>query len=277
MVRIDGKGFTKFTRAHGFAKPNDTAGLQLMDAAACGVMREFPYDIVLGFGQSDEFSFVFRRDTVVYKRRMSKILSLVVSYFTGWYVRLWSSYFPGVEMRWVPAFDGRCVLYPNQRALRDYLAWRQVDVHVNCQYNTCYWMLYREEVGTAGDGEDVEDAKVGMRVQNMLKGTMTSDKNEIMFQRGVNYNNLPLMWRKGSVCVWVEEGDETNRENGKNGENGENGKNVKNVENGAAEVGVQRGTAKRKKKKTLQVLHEDIIKDAFWVRHPWVLGDEIST
>lgn len=244
-----------------------------MNAAACGVMREFPYDIVLGFGQSDEYSFVFRRDTVLYKRRMSKLLSLVVSYFTGWYVRLWSSYFPGVEMRWLPAFDGRCVLYPNQRVLRDYLAWRQVDVHVNCQYNTCYWMLYREEIGSAGDGEEVEeDARVGRRVQGMLKGTTTCDKNEIMFQRGVNYNNLPLMWRKGSVCVWVEEGDETTGAHGAKEENGEN-----RVAVGDAEVGGRGGTAKRKKKRTLQVLHEDIIKDAFWARHPCVLGDAIST
>ncbi len=264
VVRIDGKGFTKFTRAHGFSKPNDSEGLHLMNAAACAVMREFPFDIVLGFGQSDEYSFVFRRDSLIYKRRMSKLLSLVVSYFTGWYVRLWSAYFPGVELQWVPAFDGRCVLYPNERVLRDYLAWRQVDVHVNCQYNTCYWMLYREEIdkagGGGGDGVEEIDVGVGKRVQGMLKGTMTSDKNEIMFQRGVNYNNLPPMWRKGSVCVWVEDGTDGTDGTGNEKKSGEN------------EVGIREGATKRKKKRTLQVLHEDMIKDAFWARHPWVLS-----
>ena len=91
----------------------------------------------------------------------------------------------------------------------------------------------------------------------MLKGTMTCDKNEIMFQRGVNYNNLPPMWRKGSVCVWVEDEEETTGATEKEGKDGK--------------------MAKRKKKRTLRVLHEDIIKDAFWARYPWVLGDKIPT
>ena len=41
---------------------------------------------------------------------------------------------------------------------------------------------------------------------------------------------------------------------------------------GENEVGIREGATKRKKKRTLQVLHEDIIKDAFWARHPWVLS-----
>lgn len=54
VVRIDGHGFHKFSDAHGFTKPNDEPALQLMDTAARGVMDEFK-DIVLAFGESDEF------------------------------------------------------------------------------------------------------------------------------------------------------------------------------------------------------------------------------
>ena len=39
-------------------KPNDHRGLELMDNAAVCLMREFP-DIILGFGQSDEFRYVY--------------------------------------------------------------------------------------------------------------------------------------------------------------------------------------------------------------------------
>jgi tRNA(His) guanylyltransferase len=35
-------------------KPNDSRGLELMDHAAIKLMTEFP-DIILGFGQSDEY------------------------------------------------------------------------------------------------------------------------------------------------------------------------------------------------------------------------------
>ncbi len=39
-----------------------------MNRAAKGVMQEFP-DIVLAFGESDEYSFLMRRDATVYGRR----------------------------------------------------------------------------------------------------------------------------------------------------------------------------------------------------------------
>lgn len=60
VMRLDGRGFHKFSKAHNFAKPNDARALSLMNAAAVAVMDEF-HDIVLGYGESDEFSFVFRK------------------------------------------------------------------------------------------------------------------------------------------------------------------------------------------------------------------------
>ena len=32
-------------------------------------------------------------------------------------------------------------MYPTDAILRDYLKWRQVDTHINNQYNTCFWAL----------------------------------------------------------------------------------------------------------------------------------------
>lgn len=37
-----------------FEKPNDRRALELMNAAAVGVMRELP-DLVVGYGVSDEY------------------------------------------------------------------------------------------------------------------------------------------------------------------------------------------------------------------------------
>ena len=59
VVRIDGKGFHKFSDAHKFAKPNEKAALDLMNKCAVNVMTEFN-EILLSYGQSDEYSFVFR-------------------------------------------------------------------------------------------------------------------------------------------------------------------------------------------------------------------------
>lgn len=71
VVRIDGKGFHRFSDQHGFDKPNDRRAIDLMNAAARRVM-ESPagMEIVLAFGESDEFSFVFNRSCDLFGRRV---------------------------------------------------------------------------------------------------------------------------------------------------------------------------------------------------------------
>ena len=60
--------YHRFSDAHQFIKPNDERGLRLMSRSAEQVMSEFK-DIVLAYGQSDEYSFVFRKKTHAYNRR----------------------------------------------------------------------------------------------------------------------------------------------------------------------------------------------------------------
>ena len=47
----------RLSEEHNFVKPNDERALQLMDHAARDVMNEFK-DIVLAFGESDEYRLV---------------------------------------------------------------------------------------------------------------------------------------------------------------------------------------------------------------------------
>ena len=113
---------------------------------------------MLAYGESDEYSFVLRKSTTLYGmvrspiacprlakqlginalicvagRRASKLVSVIVSLFSAAYVRYWAAYLPSKPLLSTPCFDGRAVLYPSDRNLRDYLAWRQVDAHVNNQ------------------------------------------------------------------------------------------------------------------------------------------------
>lgn len=68
VVRLDGRGFTKFCKMHSFRKPNDPRALRLMNAAAAAVVKNFS-DIAIAYGQSDEYSFVFRREAALFNRR----------------------------------------------------------------------------------------------------------------------------------------------------------------------------------------------------------------
>ncbi|KAG8739855.1 tRNA-His guanylyltransferase [Ceratobasidium sp. 414] len=170
VLRIDGHAFHKFSDAHGFQKPNDKRALCLMDKAAQTLMEEYP-DIVLAFGESDEFS---------------KIVSMLTSLFTSAYVFHWKTFFPDTTLTYPPSFDGRVVLYPGKQEVRDYFAWRQADTHINNLYNTTFWALVQQGGMTAREAE------------TRLKARPTSSPIHY-FQ--INYNVLPERFKKGSVLV----------------------------------------------------------------------------
>lgn len=57
----------------------------------------------------------------------SKIMTVVTSLFASSYVFEWPNHMADSKLLYPPTFDGRVVLYPTDKNLRDYLAWRQVD------------------------------------------------------------------------------------------------------------------------------------------------------
>ncbi|TFK34606.1 Thg1 C terminal domain-containing protein [Crucibulum laeve] len=192
VFRLDGHSFHRFSERHNFSKPNDVRALQLMDRAAQDLMEEYG-DIVLGFGESDEFSFLLRKSTTLYNRRNVKIVSTLTSLFTASYVFHWPTYFPDTSLQYPPSFDGRIVLYPGDKFIRDYFAWRQADTHINNLYNTVFWALVQQ------GGQTTTEAHA------TLRGTFSKQKHEILFsQFGINYNQLDERYRKGSVLVREE-------------------------------------------------------------------------
>ena len=104
-------------------------------------------EIIIGYGQSDEYSFVFKRSSTTYGRRGEKLISTLVSHFTSAYIFNWKEYFFDEELQYPPTFDGRIVLYPTIENLMDYLSWRQADCHINNLYNTTFWLLVQNNSG----------------------------------------------------------------------------------------------------------------------------------
>lgn len=147
--------------------------------------------IVMGYGQSDEYSIVFHKSCDLYNRRAEKILSVIVSSFTSAYVFYWSEYFD-IPLQYPPCFDGRVISYPTEEILIDYFRWRQADCHVNNLYNTTFWAL-------------VKSGLTESQAHSTLKGSTSADKNSILFdQFGINYNNESSMFKKGTVLTRPE-------------------------------------------------------------------------
>ncbi|EQB52134.1 tRNA(His) guanylyltransferase [Colletotrichum gloeosporioides] len=256
VVRIDGRGFTKLCAKYQFEKPNDKRALDLMNAAARVVVTELP-DITIAYGVSDEYSFVFHKSCTLFERRASKLVSTVVSTFTANYIYLWSQYFPDTPLSPpLPSFDGRAVCYPTVSNLRDYMSWRQVDCHINNLYNTTFWSLI--QLG----GYDNKEA------EQRLAGTVSGDKNEILFSKfNINYNNEPEMYKKGSVIFRDYELVEPGTHN------------ASEAADALAEPTQQsKSQAEKEKKKRnkarVVIEHLDIIKDDFWDRRPWLLSNK---
>ncbi|KAI9744439.1 MAG: tRNA-His guanylyltransferase [Claussenomyces sp. TS43310] len=254
VVRIDGRGFHKFSDKYCFEKPNDRRALDLMNAAAKAVMNDLP-DIVVAYGISDEYSFVLHRTCSLFERRSSKLVTTIVSTFSAYYVFLWSSFFPGVLLNSpLPSFDGRAVLYPSVQNLRDYMSWRQVDCHINNLYNTTFWALIQK------GGMDATEA------EKELAGSLAADKNEILFSRfHINYNNEPDIYKKGSVVFRDYELNEP----------GAVSQVVEVNDAGVGQPEVSRTQAEKDRKKRskarITIEHVDVIRDEFWDRRPWLL------
>ncbi|XP_038210402.1 probable tRNA(His) guanylyltransferase [Zerene cesonia] len=189
VVRLDGKCFHKFSDDHNFEKPNDIRALRLMNYAAFSVLKDFN-EICIAFGQSDEYSFILKKNSTLYKRRAAKLLTTINSKFSSSYVFYWAKFFGKEPMQYPPAFDGRIVLYPSNENLIDYLKWRQADVHINNLYNTTFWTLILR-----GQLNPVEAEK-------RLCGTVSADKNEILFKEfNINYNNEPEIFKRGTILL----------------------------------------------------------------------------
>lgn len=275
VVRIDGRGFHQLTDRYNFTKPNDAPAIHLMNAAAVAVVEVIP-EICIAYGVSDEYSFVFHRTTELFERRASKLITTVVSTFTAYYVHLWASYRPNHPLTppWLPTFDGRAVCYPSIGNIRDYMTWRQVDCHINNLYNTTFWTLVQQGGMTTKEAEEA------------LKGTVSSDKNEILFSRfGINYNNEPEMYKKGSIVF----------RNYTHGLEPANPPSEQCTQSSVTDlpsetthidpdtiftavppepVSKTQASKQRKLRSKAKVVveHVDIIKDDFWRKRPWILG-----
>lgn len=242
IIRVDGKGFHKFTEYYLFDKPNDECALSVMNKTAYVMLQQFP-DISLAYGDSDEYLFLLRRDCELFERRETKLVSTFASYMSVNYVIQWNMAFPGkpIVSDRIPTFDARAVTYPNAQTVKDYFSWRQVDCHINNLYNTTFWSLIQKCGMTATESE------------KYLKGTVSSDKNEILFSKcGLNYNNEPEIFKKGTILVRECEGWIPSQH-----------------DQDLSERQKQRHQKKRQNSRVIQ-LHIDLIKDTFWSERPWL-------
>ncbi len=178
-VRLDGRSFTRLTKEIcSFEAPFDVKFRDMMTETVRSLMKS-GFRIVYGYTESDEISLLFDPSDNTFGRKVRKIDSVLAGEASAAFSLLLGQ---------KAVFDSRVIPLPNRELVADYFSWRQEDAHRNSLNSHCYWTLRKE-------GMSQTDAT------KELEGKSVSFKNELLFSRGINYNDLPL-WQKRGIGVY---------------------------------------------------------------------------
>ncbi|MDP0500038.1 MAG: tRNA(His) guanylyltransferase Thg1 family protein [Verrucomicrobiota bacterium JB022] len=182
VVRLDGRSFTRLTKeVHQFEVPYDE---RFRDCMAATVEHLFTcgFKVLYGYTQSDEISLLLDPRDDLFGRKTRKIISVMAGEASARF---------SLSLGAIGVFDARISQLPRVQDVADYFRWRQEDAHRNSLNSHCYWLLRKE-------GQSVQDAT------NFLSGLSLAEKNEVLFQRGINYNNLPSWQKRGLGFYWED-------------------------------------------------------------------------
>jgi tRNA(His) guanylyltransferase len=178
VIRVDGRSFSRFTEQR-FDKPFDARFSELMVTTAQTLLRELGGRYT--YTESDEISVLLDPGHDLFSRGVEKLVSISAGIATAAFTHAVGEPAHFDSRLWVGAGVGDVV---------DYFSWRQADA-ARCALNGwCYWTLRK-----AGES--------ARRATAALEGTSTSDKNELLFRHGINYNDLPA-WQRRGIGLWWE-------------------------------------------------------------------------
>lgn len=186
VVRLDGRSFSQFTKR--FNRPIDYAFRSIMVEVTKSLVDKS--NAVVGYTQSDEITLILNtnnpKSDLFFKGRKFKLLSVLASMASVRFNRLadrsWPEYMDALdEADNLPVFDCRCFQVPNRDEAVNALLWRELDATKNAIYmaaSTCY------------------------TTQELFRKN-ESDQQEMLFQKGINFNGYPAFFKRGTYVKKV--------------------------------------------------------------------------
>jgi len=173
-ARIDGKGFSKFTKQ--FKRPYDPRMSELMTQTMSYLTEQTQASI--GYTQSDEITLVWYsnevKSQIFFDGRIQKMTSVLASMTTAFFNSLIAEYIPE-KIGTMALFDCRVWQLPTLQEAANTLLWREYDATKNsismaARHYYSHKALHK---------------KTGNQMQEML------------FQKGVNWNDYPAFFKRG--------------------------------------------------------------------------------
>lgn len=182
VARIDGRSFTRLTKeVHKFEAPFDVKMRDIMAETTKHLMN-CGFNVIFGYTQSDEISLLFHPEISSFDRKPRKYNSILAGEASAKF---------SVLLGDIGAFDCRISELPNIDLVCDYFRWRNEDAHRNALNSHCYWLLRKQ-------GKSVNEAT------KFLERKSVAEKNELLFQNGTNFNDLPLWQKRGTGIYWED-------------------------------------------------------------------------
>lgn len=177
-ARLDGKGFSKFTR--GMERPFDKRFRDVMKFVTARLVEKA--SALVGYTQSDEISLIFYSDSLdkqlFFDRKIQKMVSVLTAMATFAFQEGLKQYMPeyyGKEA----FFDCRVWAVPNQMEAVNSLVWRELDATKNSisMAAMCYYS------------------------HKALMNKNGAEKQEMLFQKGINWNDYPAEFKRGAYIM----------------------------------------------------------------------------
>lgn len=184
VARLDGRSFTRLTKEIcEFEAPFDERFRDLMIATTESLMT-CGFRVLYAYTESDEISLLFDCEEQLFGRKLRKYNSTLAGEASTQF---------SLRLGQAASFDCRVSQLPSVELVVDYFRWRNEDAARNALNAWSYWTLRK-------DGLNEQQAT------RRLVGRSVSQKNELLFEYGINFNDLPS-WQKRGVGLYWEQYD----------------------------------------------------------------------
>lgn len=177
-VRLDGRAFHTFTR--GLDRPYDERLSVMMIETTKRLVEET--HALIGYTQSDEISLIYApavsSEELLFGGRVSKLTSTLASIATAHFNEMRRDLLP---QKGIATFDCRVWSVPNKEEAVNCLLWRELDATKN----------------------SISMAASAYYSHKALQNKNSSQKQELLFQKGINWNNYPDFFKRGTYVKRV--------------------------------------------------------------------------
>lgn len=177
-ARIDGRGFTSFTR--GMGRPFDPRMVRAMVETAVRLVEET--NAAIGYTQSDKISLVWHPEGEggYFSGKIQKTVSVLAAFATAAFTRALAASddaeFAAYAAR-MPHFDARAIHMPNRVEAANMILWRTMDATKNAVSMAARHHFPHER----------------------LQGHTSGEMQELLFgEAGVNFNDYPAAFKQGT-------------------------------------------------------------------------------